>query len=296
MRARRLRTGDGAELTWYEAGDPAAVPMVLLNGLGGGWLAWRPVIEHFGSRFRLLSWDYRGLYASGPAARLGHYSIHHHVRDLLALLEESRAEEPILLGWSMGVQISLELCRTHPGLPRGIVAIHGTAGRPLRTAFDWRFSEAVLGGALRAVGSAGRRLDGVLGFLADRRAVSDGVVRLGQRLGVMARRLDRDRFHEIAREWVRLDLAAYASIFGHLNEHDASDCLSQVSAPVLVVTGGCDRFTPHHLGRRLAESLPRADHHHLQGATHFGLFEYPSEIIDAVERFLRERLGLEAPA
>ena len=110
--------------------------MIFLSGLGGGFGVWRPFIERFAPRCRLVGWDYRGLFESGAPPSRDALTIEHQIADLLALLDHARVEAPILVGWSMGVQLGLELHRHHAGVPRALIGVHGTSGRPLETAFD----------------------------------------------------------------------------------------------------------------------------------------------------------------
>jgi hypothetical protein len=46
----------------------------------------------------------------------------------------------------------------------------------------------------------------------------------------------------------------------------------------------------------MASAMPAARLELLPGATHFGLIEYPDEIVDAVERYLSETLRIPARA
>ena len=63
-RARR----DAAHLVRSRTTDGPT--LLFLSGLGGGFGVWRPFVERFGARCRLVGWDYRGLYESGaPASR-----------------------------------------------------------------------------------------------------------------------------------------------------------------------------------------------------------------------------------
>lgn len=291
---QRFRSHDGTEITYYTGGAESAPAMVFCGGLGGGVGIWRPFFERFGGRFRLLAFEYRGLYSSGRAPDPQAYSLRHHTADLLELLEHERIDAPILVGWSMGVQVGLELHRTHPDLPAGLVAIHGTAGHPLATAFESQRSEQVapfVFGLMRALGG---RLSGFAPRLADSSLVVEGFVRLCQQLRLMAPDLDRDAFRDMGEEWLGLDLGIYARIFQELGAHDASELLPDVRTPTVVISGGADRFTPLAACRALCEGLPDAVLEVIPEATHFGLIEYPERIMDVAERFLVERLGHEA--
>jgi pimeloyl-ACP methyl ester carboxylesterase len=288
--SQRLESWDGTEITWYEAGDPDAPPMVFCGGLGGGVMIWRPLFERFAERFRLLSFDYRGLYASGRAPHSGAYDLIHHVRDLVQLLEHTGARSPILMGWSMGVQVGLELHRDHPERLAALVAIHGTAGRPLATAFDSSFAEQAAPFVLGALRAAGTRFAAVGPALARNPVVVHSFVGIARRLGYMAPTIDVAAFQEMAEAWTRLDLDAYARIFEALGAHDATDLLPAVRTPTLVVAGDADRFTPLAVSEQMVERMSDAALAVIPGATHFGLMERPAEIVDAVDRFVAERV------
>ena len=142
-------TGDPGRSRWccVQAGLAAASRSVVRAG-------------PLGRRFRVLTWDYRGLYASAAPRRRDALAMSHQVADLVALLRHARVDAPLLMGWSMGVQLALELHREHPKLARGFIGLFGTAGRPFGTAFDaawpaW-MAPSVLA-ALRAAARASRR-------------------------------------------------------------------------------------------------------------------------------------------
>ena len=62
--SRFVQANDGTWLAVYSIGDPKNPAFVLSNGLGGNIIAWRHLIEYFKDQFRIISWDYRGLYRS----------------------------------------------------------------------------------------------------------------------------------------------------------------------------------------------------------------------------------------
>lgn len=289
LEARRLRSWDGTDLAWYEAGDRAAPPMVLCGGLGGGVLIWRCLVDHFADRFRLLSFDYRGLYGSSRAPNAGAYDVIHHVRDLVHLLDHAEVESPVLVGWSMGVQVALELHRDHPDALEALVAIHGTPGRPLAHAFDSEWTEQLAPFVLQLLRAVGTRFGAVGPALTRTPIVVRSFVGLAQRLGCMAQDIDVAAFRDVAEEWTRLDLDAYARIFEAVGAHDASDLLPAIATPTLVIAGGADRLTPPALAVDMTAAMPDARLELVKDATHFGLIEQPDEIIGAMERFLLDR-------
>src|SRR5690349_3936761 len=90
-----------------------AGPVILfLNGLGASWQGLRHQVAHFSSRYRCLVWDYRGLYRDQPAS--GPHSISDHARDALAILDAEGATRAVLVGWSLGVQVALQMFALAP--------------------------------------------------------------------------------------------------------------------------------------------------------------------------------------
>jgi pimeloyl-ACP methyl ester carboxylesterase len=290
---RQFRACDGTRLTWYEAGTTDGPTLLFLSGLGGGFGVWRPFVERFGARCRLVGWDYRGLYESSAPTSRGALSMDHQIGDLLALIEHAEIESPVLVGWSMGVQLALELHRDHAEVPRALIGIHGTSGRPLDTAFDSPWSARVGPAVLAVLTRLERSFAGVGPRLVDAPGVARGFTWLCRSLGLMAPEIDLDAFREMARDWTRLDFAAYAETFAHLAQHDAADLLAKIETPTLIVAGGRDPLTPPRTAQRMVGAMPDAELALVDEATHFGLLERPAQITDHAARFLRGRLDLD---
>jgi pimeloyl-ACP methyl ester carboxylesterase len=241
---------------------------------------------------RVVAWDYRGLYESGPAPDAASYALPYHARDLLMLLEKERIEAPVLAGWSMGVQVNFEVHRSHPHIARALVALHGAYRAPLETAFDSDVLHRVAPPFFAALKRHWRWLMKPTPRIARSRRFAVAFMRACQRGGIMSERADPDIFHDMARDWVELDLGAYSEIFEHLAEHDAADLLESVQAPTLIVTGTQDRFTPRYLSESMAERIADSELLVLDGATHFGPIEFPDTIAQRMDRFLCDRVGL----
>jgi pimeloyl-ACP methyl ester carboxylesterase len=283
---RYFESDDGTRLAYYVTGARDAPALVISAGLGGGIRAWSGLIEQLQRRLRIYAWDYRGLYASARPASTEGFSIARHAHDLRLLIEHERIVDPVLAGWSMGVQVNFELFRIDRTIPRALIALHGAAGLPLSTAFNGSFVERISPAVFHAM----RRYWWVFrkpAFrLASSRRIALGFMQACQRAGIMNDACDPDIFHDMARDWVNLDLHAYADSFERLGQHDARDILPHIDVPTLVIGGEKDLFTPVELSRAIAAAVPGAELHVLPNATHFGLIEYPAQIVGYIERFL----------
>ncbi|GMV38921.1 MAG: hypothetical protein AMXMBFR64_06370 [Myxococcales bacterium] len=280
---RTVTSFDGTRLTYHVAGNPDGPPMVLANGLGGNIRAWRHLIDWFGPENRIVSWDYRGLYASEPAPSVDAYEVQDHVRDMAAVLDAECIEAPTVLGWSMGVQVAFEFHRMHPDRARAFVAINGTCGSPFRTAFRSDLLERFMPGVLDIVRRNWTLASGVAPHVAGSRAAVWAL----RQIGLLGHTADVELFMELASEYVRLDFGAYTEIFERLGNHDAWDVLESIRVPVLVIAGERDLFTPASVARRMADSLPDAELFVVPSATHYVPLEFPELLALRIEKFLR---------
>ena len=149
---RRFRSFDGTDLAYHLLGD--GPPVLLANGLGGSWRAWSHQLAYFGERRRFISWDYRGLYRSSPPNDRVALRVEDHARDGLAVLDELGIDEVELWGWSMGVQVGLELYSLAPERLTSLTLLNGVPGAPWESALRLpRVGAAIPGllGAMRVV-------------------------------------------------------------------------------------------------------------------------------------------------
>ena len=281
---------DGTRLRAYEGGRPDGPVLVIANGLGGSIRSWRHVVSAFGDRYRIVSWDYRGLYGSDWPSDGRSFEVADQAHDLAILLDEFGIKAPVVLGWSMGVQVTLEFLRLYPGRARGFVAIHGTHGEPLATAFDGRTPRRLAPHVYRFVRRSWRLAMRPAPRLARSRTFPRLFVGGGVRLGIMEPTLDLDVFWDMGQDWVNLNLDQYCSLFEALDRHNARDVLPRVKVPTLVINGSRDRFTPPEKGEELAAGIEDAELFTLPGGTHFGLIEYPGAVNRRRRRFLEERI------
>lgn len=286
VEARSVESFDGTRLTYHVAGNPDGPPMVLANGLGGNIRAWRHLINWFGDTYRIVSWDYRGLYASAPAPSRDAYGVEDHVRDMAAVLDAECVEAPIVLGWSMGVQVAFEFHRHHPDRARAIVAINGTCGAPFRTAFRSDLLEKMMPRVFDLV----RRHWTMASSFAPHLASSRAFVWTLRRIGLLGHTADVELFLELAAEYATLDFGIYTEIFERLGAHDAWDLLETIRTPVLVIAGERDLFTPATVARRMADLLPDAELFVVPTATHYVPLEFPELLALRIEKFLTHRL------
>jgi pimeloyl-ACP methyl ester carboxylesterase len=285
---RRITSFDGTEIAYHVTPPPfdGAPIVVLANGLGGPYLAWRAQIEHLRDRYRFIIWDYRGLYASGhpPPDEPSAFAIPSHVRDLEAILAAESVTRAALVGWSMGVQVVLETYRVHPDLAACLVLINGTYGRPLESLSPLPGMKIILPSLVELA----RRAHAVASQMAHKAISQPEALTWLKRVGLIGPTLDDASFAELVHAFGQLDMQAFFSNLRAIGEHDAEAVLDTIRVPVLVITGDEDAFTPGVLARQMARRIPNTEILVVRGGTHYTAIEFPELVSLRMEKFFRE--------
>lgn len=286
---KRYLTHDGIPLSyWVSRPNPAkdsGVTLCLANGIGISRLVWQDVVTAFRERYTLLFWDYRSFYRSATPPDPSHLRLEHHARDVAGLLALEKLERVVMIGWSMGVQVSLESWRFAGARQVGFVLMNGTSGRTFDTAFGlpgliyWipPLTEYL---SRRHPHHLNRVLPNVF------RKELSGVM---QTAGVVARNVDRVLLERILEEYAQLDFGVYFYILNSLGRH-APAHLGRIQVPALVLVGGEDTFTPPLAGKVLRSSLPLAELERIEHGTHYMILEFQQEIRKLIEVFLENRV------
>ncbi len=294
---RSVTSHDGTAIAYQVCGD--GPPVVLANGFCTPFHTYRHIYRFFEQQgYRVISWDYRGLFRSGRPRDRRSYGFAHHLQDLERVLAAEGVESALFIGWSMGVEVLLEYYQVHPEQFVAFVALAGTCRRPYDTLGDWPPLRHIMPLAVPLGTRVVSRLAPLLHLLLAGfarwpgpgiidTAVRVGVDHLAVRARIMAPPLDLDVVKDLILDYGSLDWRAVARTTRFLAVHDASDLLPRVQVPTLVVTGTRDWITPPRLGRVLADNIPDAEMVLVEGATHYAAVEFPEVVVEHLRRFVQ---------
>ena len=286
---KRVVSHDGTGIAyWIARPDPArdtGLALVFNNGIGIHRIVWQDLVAALRDRFTIVFWDYRCFYSSDTPKDPTHLRLHDHALDLTAILEAEGLRRVVLVGWSMGVQVSLEAWTCAADRIAGMVLLNGTSGRTFDTAFG-------MPGLIYWVPPVTRFLSTRYGRILNRsfplffRAETTRFLKV---TGIVGPTIDTELLGRILDEYGRHDFSTYFHLLNSLGYH-APEHLEAIQAPVLVLVGGRDHFTPPLAGKRLRARLPNAELHRIVEGTHYMLMEYPALIRARLEQFLEQRV------
>jgi pimeloyl-ACP methyl ester carboxylesterase len=276
---RHLVARDGTRIGYQVRGQGPAV--VLANGLGGTYLAFRHIYDALDG-YRVLCWDYRGLYTSDPPKDVHANTMAHHVDDLEDVLAAEGVERAVHVGWSMGVQANFEYLKRAPARVAGLAIINGTYGRPFRTVLSSRFVERVIPVLLRLV----KAQASLVGRATKALAGSAALITAMKRFGMVSETIDLEVFREVAAGFKGIDWIVYSDLLHQLGEHDAEDALALVTVPTTIISGDRDILTPPFTAERIHRAIPGSRLTVIRGGTHYTPVEYPAILQDELRRLL----------
>jgi len=239
-------------------------PVVFLHGFPLDGRIWSPLTGLLEDACRCIVPDLRGF---GRAAYDGtfHRRIEDHANDVVALVEEKAAGEPVdFVALSMGGYVALAVIAMRPRLVHRAVLIDTRADTDPPT---MRRQRAQWCAQIRSTGP-GPMLD----FFD------------GQLFGEAASRAVRAEVRHIMEGVPRTTLLA--SLEAMAERPDRRSNLAAMHMPMLLVRGVHDRLVPRSAMVEMAALLPDARLLELEGSGHMPIVEQPKELAEAVRAFL----------
>ncbi len=280
-----ITSRDGTRLRVYRCGTGPNL-WLLPPGLGTPLLAWKEMFEHFHRQMTIVTWDPRGCFdseAPDDPARLG---VEYWVEDAEAVIHamEWGNETFVTGGWSLAIQVGLELYDHMPERVRALALINGSYEHVLKTAFSIPFANHVLGGALSVISTAAPLFAPATQYLLGQK----WAVEFLQSLGIVAE--NEAFFGEVVQEFRKLDFATYFKMIREVNKHSARHILPRVQAPTLITAGTGDKMTPLHISRAMHEQIPGSELFLIPTGTHYTTLEFPEIVNLKLEHFFRTRV------
>jgi pimeloyl-ACP methyl ester carboxylesterase len=247
-------------IPWESQGTGA--PLLLVHGLGYTRQGWGPLRGLLARRYRVLSFDNRGIGESEIPP--GPYTVGELAGDVLQVLDEAGVARAHLLGVSLGGMVAQLVAAEHPDRVDRLVLVGTTPGG--RDAFP--LPEQTL--ALMAEAAT------LQPEVALRRFVENALAP-GSALA--------DEVYAYRRSYSP-DPAGWAAQAAAGATWAAEGRLARILAPTLVLAGTADAVVDPRNARLLADAIPGAQLELIGDAGHLPFWERAEEFAALVERFL----------
>ncbi|GGQ11247.1 alpha/beta fold hydrolase [Streptomyces mutabilis] len=260
----------GATIEYDDFGPSTGLPLLLIHGHPFDRTLWAPqVMPLTAAGYRVVTPDLRGYGRSSVTP--GKVLLADFADDLAALLDHLGIEHAVVGGVSMGGQITMEFQLRHPERVRALVLsdTSAPAETPEGRSFRNRLADRLLA----------EGMDGYAHEVIDKMLAAYNVTAMPD---VAAR---------VLKAMCATDPeGAAAALRGRAERPDYRDVLASVEAPVLIVVGADDVYTPVPEAEAIQRLVPHSTLVVIDRAGHLPGVEQPERFNAALLHFLATRL------
>lgn len=271
---------EGGRIFYHESGQ--GKPLVLLHGAWVSHQWWRWQIPDLSRHYRVISIDVRGHGQSTPLEKI--HSVEGFAKDLNMVLQSLGAENPVLIGWSMGGLISMQYSMDYPENVKALVLIatrgHKNPGLKLKVVKQYIQAQLDL-----------------MFTLAAPRAYDPEEVESPPPPETWLKREVKKMLSphapEAVYEWVMSELREnprkqYFEVVRSLWNWKAGTRLKDIRVPTLIMVGEEDVMTPPRFSQLLHEEISNSTLVVFESASHYLALERSEDVNAEILNFLRD--------
>lgn len=235
---------------WYaDHRTENGIPLLLIHGAGATHLDYPAELRRMNS----IAPDLPG---HGRSPGSGHDDVAEYAADMVALLDALDIPQAIIAGHSMGGAITQTLALNYPGCVKGVILLATAGVLPV--------NDAILNGVL-----------------TDTRATLELIVKWCWSK-TTPDELKQNSLAQLLKTAPKVTHGDYLAC----SRFDVRDRLIEIQVPVLVIGGTVDKMTPPAWQEALAQALPDATLHLIEGAGHMVMLEKPADVAASVQKWL----------
>jgi pimeloyl-ACP methyl ester carboxylesterase len=274
--------GDGIQIQ-LAIREGEGQPILCVHGLTANCRCWDGIASSLAPENKIVAMDLRGRGLSDkPSAG---YSMQHHMRDIVYLLDDLKQERIVLMGHSLGAYISLAFAANYPERMEKLILMDG-GGQLAQDQWD-KFSLAIK----PSLDRLGRVFPSFEAYVA--------LMKLAPFFQPWSQALeDYFRYESEAVEGgvrSRINPANIQEEVQNIRQEVPSEYFPKVTCPVLIlrategILSNDDLVLPESAVDRMVSEIPDARRLDIEGTNHFSILFQPNEMRDqAIREFLEK--------
>lgn len=277
-----VKSVDGKKVYYYRNSnfDTNKDTIVFNYGLACSLQHFEYQVAFFQQNYNIIASDYRGHYKSECDENLGDLTFANFAFDLCKIFEKENIQTAVLVGHSMGVNVSLEFARKFPQKTKALVLISGTAQPVFSTMFNSNISEHVTPYLKKLFFNFPHVVKGLW-----KNAKFSPVIRKIVHIGGFNTKYVSDEFISIYLTKIdELGPSIFLKMIEKMNEHDIMGCLVAIKVHTLIIGGDSDKVIPNYNQKLLQEQIPNSELFIVRNGSHVPQVDFP--------HFINERLNL----
>ncbi len=272
---QRICYGDGNCVRIKEDGNKHGPVLLLLHGSNDSLLTWRPLVEHLGKAYRILSLDLPGHGLSGPDIN-NDYSADAMMEAVTALANHANVDRFTIGGNSMGGWISWRYALAYPKRIEGLILIDAS-GAPLPP--DTPKANVYLGAKLMRIPLLRPLIEQVTPRIFVERSLKDSV----HDPKLVTKELVDQYWELLLYPGNRRATAIRATTD---REPAFADRLAKINTPTLILWGEEDQVVPLGAAQTFKERIPNSELIVFEKVAHLPQVETSDLVAKAINNFM----------
>ena len=254
-------------------------PILCLHGHPGSAESLSVFTNPLSQKFQTIAPDLRGY---GKSRYDRPFAMTEHIDDLTHLLDQHHIDQCLVLGWSLGGILAMELALRLPARITGLILV-ATAARPISDHPAITGEDYLYTGIASIVNwfNPGWKLN---------------IELFGQRslYRYLIQQHTTTAYEYLAREGLPAYLQTCKSATSALNQalqkrYDRRHDLPNIQCPSLVLMGDCDRHITSASSLETAQALQNCQWHNYPNTAHLFPWEIPAQVITDIDRWLQAK-------
>ena len=253
-------------------------PILCLHGHPGSSATMSVFTNYLSQKYQTIAPDLRGY---GKSKYDRDFQMQDHLRDLEELLDKYQIDRCLLLGWSLGGILALELALAHPERFSGLIIVASAAyPRGSHPPISWQ--------DLLFTGIAG-----VVNYIKP--GWQWNIDTFGKRslFRYLIQQQHPEAYKYLAAEGIQAYLQTSTAANRALNEaiaggYNRSADLARIEIPCSILAGECDRHITASSSEQTARNLPKGEWKCYPQTAHLFPWEIPDLVLQDIEKWLSE--------
>ena len=254
-------------------------PILCLHGHPGSAASMSVFTNYLSQQYQTIAPDLRGY---GKSRYQRQFVMEDHLNDLLALLDRQQIEQCLVLGWSLGGILAMELVLKQPARFTGMILI-ATAAHPCSSHPPETWQDLLFTG-----------IGGILNYLKP--AWQWNIDTFGKRslFRYLINQHQPESYRYLAAEgvpaYLQTSKAAHNALFTAIKQgYNRLSDIEQISLPSLMLSGECDRHITALSSQTTAQHLRNCQYKNYPQVAHLFPWEIPDLVLADIQGWLDNR-------
>lgn len=266
-----------------------AKPLIVFNyGLVCNVQHWREQISYFDKLgYPILLHDYRSHFGSAGKSSFEDCNFKQMVNDINELILMSKREKVLMMGHSMGVNVTLEYARVFPRTIDAMVLISGTVLPPQDVMFDSNITDIVF----PFLQFFSKKYPKVFKSIWNTSYMNPLLRNLVYKGGFNTKKVSREFIELYMKKISELPQDILLHLLMEMKNHDIINDLEKISTPALIMGGDQDKVIPNYLQTILHEKLLNSEIYIIKEGSHVPQVDFPDSVNERIDLFISQNIS-----